>query len=515
MNSVTSRVDELLRDFPGRVRNLVDAQYAALAIMDASGKVSHFFYSGIDEQQRNKMGPLPQGKGLLGTLRLEGQSLRLARLSEHSDSVGFPEHHPVMISFLGVPIIRSGKNMGNLYLTNKLGAQEFTEKDQQIVEAMAEYVAIALENSTLYSNAHEERARLQATIESLPTGVVVTDGGDGAVILANPRASELLGCEFEDGYPLQKYKNEIKFRLPNGSLLSTDENPLVQAYYSGSEVKDLELVVENPDLSVRAVAIDVVPIRTDADVVIAFAAVIKDMTQFQEIESLKSEFLSMITHDLRGPLSTIQGLVRSLIDGGTDQGQFIPIMESVSEESDRMEELVDNLLDMARIESGSIPYDPEMCHMIDVVDDCMRAFKRSRFSESHQLDTFIEQNIPPVYADHSQITRVLNNLVSNSAKYSSIGTSIEIRVFKGDERKSDYLIVEVSDQGVGIPRTEMENVFTKFYRLSTSGSADRPGAGLGLAICRAIVREHKGDLTVESKVGKGSTFGFCLPLDKE
>ncbi len=513
MTSITAQVENLLKDFPVKVQNLVDAQYAALAIMDISGTITHFYHSGIGEKQVSKMGSMPQGQGLLGTLRQGSQSLRLARLSDHPDSVGFPKHHPVMISFLGVPIIRSGLNMGNLYLTNKIGASEFTEKDQQIVEAMAEYVAIALENSSLYNDAHEERTRLQATIDSLPTGVIVMDGADGAIVLANPRSAELLGCTFEEGNILEIYTDVIKLRSPTGALLSAEENPLAQAYYSNNEVKDLELVVEYADLSVRSVVIDVVPIRNEAQIIIAFATVIKDMTQFQEIESLKSEFLSMITHDLRGPLSTIQGLVRSLVDGGTSQCEFIPMIKSVSEESDRMEELVDNLLDMARIESGSIPYVPEMCHLIDIVDDCMRAFKRSRFSETYQLNISMEQSVPPVYADHSQIARVLNNLVSNAAKYSPIGTSIEIRVFKGDGNRSDCLIIEVADQGVGIPVMEIENIFTKFYRLSSGGPADRPGAGLGLAICRAIVREHKGDLTVESKVGKGSTFSFYLPME--
>src|SRR3954453_770839 len=140
-------VDDVLQLIVDRVRDLVDARYAALGIADASGRMERFITAGLEPQERAAIGALPTGHGLLGLIIREGRSYRIASISEHADSSGFPPNHPPMTSFLGVPVTAHGQAIGNLYLTDKRGAPEFSEADQRIVETFALHAGIAIDNA--------------------------------------------------------------------------------------------------------------------------------------------------------------------------------------------------------------------------------------------------------------------------------------------------------------------------------------------------------------------------------
>ena len=207
-----SRVDELLHSIPDTARDLVGAQYAALAVMSDSGELVGFITSGLTEEQRDAIGSPPKGKGMLGLIQELSVAVRSADLTKHPSSSGFPPNHPPMASFLGVPVMLNGENIGNLYLTNKIDADEFSDRDQEIVETFARYAATAIENATLYvreaslrQEAEEGRARVRAMIQSSAAGVIVADAADGSVILANDEASRILGLALAPGTARRQY----------------------------------------------------------------------------------------------------------------------------------------------------------------------------------------------------------------------------------------------------------------------------------------------------------------------
>ncbi|MCI0440248.1 MAG: cell wall metabolism sensor histidine kinase WalK, partial [Chloroflexi bacterium] len=194
----------------------------------------------------------------------------------------------------------------------------------------------------------------------------------------------------------------------------------------------------------------------------------------------------------------------------SDAESAMQTVRTIDEETDRMVELVNNLVDMSRIEARAMPMDPEMCHLADIASECVRRIERSRLGGDHRILTDIPLELPELFADYDQLSRVICNLLSNAIKYSPDGTTIHVRSYMS-QSAAPHIVTEVKDEGFGIPSEEIGNLFTKFYRVTTQRGRGRPGSGLGLAICKAIVEAHGGIIWVESEVGKGSTFFFRLP----
>ena len=217
----------------------------------------------------------------------------------------------------------------------------------------------------------------------------------------------------------------------------------------------------------------------------------------------------MITHDLRSPLATIKGLVTELAPSLDGESELNSDIEAIDEEIDQTIELVSNLLDMSRIEAGAYPLDMEITHMIDMSEDAIARARRSRIGRDRDVQADVPANLPPLFADPKQLGRVLDNLLSNALKYSSGKVTLCSEVSEdGDEVRT-----VVIDSGIGIPLEDSDLVFDKFFRVTGGPRAGR-GAGLGLAICKAIVNAHGGEVGVNSTLGEGSEFWFTMPVYK-
>jgi signal transduction histidine kinase len=188
-------------------------------------------------------------------------------------------------------------------------------------------------------------------------------------------------------------------------------------------------------------------------------------------------------------------------------------VKSISQEADRLTELVNNLLDMSRLEAGALPLDPEECHLADIVGDAVTRIARQATERSQRIDVDVPLDLQEMYVDYELIGRVLQNLVSNAIKYSPDGSTVTIRAHH--ENPMGEVIVEVQDEGIGVSDEDQTRLFDRFFRVRSQTARSRPGAGLGLAICKAIVEAHGGRIWVKSKQGQGSTFSFSLPVTKE
>ncbi len=226
----------------------------------------------------------------------------------------------------------------------------------------------------------------------------------------------------------------------------------------------------------------------------------------QEADRLKSAFLAMISHELRSPLASIKGFASTLLQDDVEwdrasQREFLSIIEY---ESDKLSELIDQLLDMSRLESGTLEVKPVPCPLEAILEDVME--RLHMLAKSHQLQVTLPPDLPRVFADRQRIGQVLSNLVENAAKYSPAGSTIAI----GATADTDWMTVSVSDQGVGIAQEFHKRIFEEFFRIPED--QNQPGTGLGLAICRGIIEAHGGRIWVESEPQKGSTFKFTLPI---
>ena len=235
------------------------------------------------------------------------------------------------------------------------------------------------------------------------------------------------------------------------------------------------------------------------------------LAKVREADRMKSQLLSTVSHELRTPLASIKGYVTTLIDyrdrlGNALQEEFLHI---VDEESDRLRELVENLLDMSRIEAGVLRIHPELTRLTPVVERALAALQPKLAGREVSIDAL--DDLPDVMIDSTRIQQVLSNLLDNAAKYSLPGTPIHISVSSDTTR----VTVGVHDRGVGIPPEHAEQIFDRFYRIENAGIRSAGGIGLGLAISRGLIEAHGGRMWVDSLAGRGSTFYFSIPVVRE
>jgi signal transduction histidine kinase len=253
---------------------------------------------------------------------------------------------------------------------------------------------------------------------------------------------------------------------------------------------------------------------TDSDGEVCQLAIFRNITQRKKVETelielnqLKSDLLSNVSHELRSPLTSIKGIVSSLLqkDIKLDDDTSEMLLTGISEETDRLASLVTNLLNMSRLEAGVWKPEKERCYITDIINEVLE--RQKWVQKKYTFEADLGPDLPEIYADYNQIRQVLINLVENAAAYSEEGTRITIAANTVD----GMIEVSVSDQGVGIPKEDLDRIFDKFYR----GSQNRKqpgGTGLGLAVCQSIILAHGGQIWAESEIGHGSTFHFKLPV---
>ncbi|GEM_PF-1442560 len=227
----------------------------------------------------------------------------------------------------------------------------------------------------------------------------------------------------------------------------------------------------------------------------------------QEADKVKSLLLSTVSHELRTPLATIKGNTSMLLENHAEitPDMLVQHLQDIEEETDKLTELISNLLEMSRIEAGILQINPAPIDLIDVLTNAVSTAQVRLLD--HPLHLSVPQKLPYCLGDPRRIEQVVANLLDNAAKFSAAGTPIEIRA----EQQGQELVVSVSDQGVGIAPEHLDQIFDRFYQIKTAHSSGRHGIGLGLAICRGLVEAQGGRIWAESVVGQGSTFYFSLP----
>jgi PAS domain S-box-containing protein len=258
------------------------------------------------------------------------------------------------------------------------------------------------------------------------------------------------------------------------------------------------------------------PIRDPDGKIVAIQGIVRDVTErvqsMEEMEKLRNEFLGMVTHELKTPLAAIKGSAATALGSARplDVEETRELFDIINEQSDRLRDLVDNLLDMSRIEAGSLSVKPEPLDLASVMEEAQGIFARS--GRSQRIDLEMPDQMPPVNADRRRLVQVLTNLLTNAAKFSSTTAPIRISV----EHDSLLATVKVKDEGQGIAPDKLPLLFQKFSQVHDGAKTRAAGTGLGLAICKGIVEAHGGRIWAESAgEGKGATFIFTLPLAGE
>jgi len=511
-------VDRALGEIPRLARELTGADYAAVTVQEADGRPLRIYHDGLDPKIDVRSKDLPLGKGVLGKLGDANVPLRLDDLSKHPASYGFPDWHPPMKALLGVQVANRAGLKANLYLANSPERDGFTIQDERQLVQLTHFAQLALDSAHLYEREREYRVlaeaaerRLQAVIEESTVGVVIVEARTRTLLGSSQEARRLFAHPLDLGMSFDDLNRHASFYDGDGRLIKADELPLALALANREQTRPREMIIERMDGSRVHVLVTAAPISAQDKSLDSAVLVFQDVSHIRELDEVKSEFLSMITHDLRSPLATIKGLAASLnVSPGLDSESRIGL-DAIDEEVDHMIELVSNILDMSRIESGTRGVEREICHMADIVHDAIRRTLNSRHGAGRTINATIPAGLPEMYADPGQMGRVMDNLLSNAMKY----TPGPVEIVNSYDEDSDMIRTEVIDQGNGIPHSQQMEIFDKFYRLREGRTRGREGSGLGLAICKSVVGAHGGSIGVLTNSKGGATFWFEVPRDPD
>lgn len=376
-------LDQVLQDVADSARAVVGCSYAALGVLDEGGAgLARFVVSGISDEARQRIGALPEGKGVLGVLIQDPRPLRMRDLAAHAKAHGFPAGHPEMMTFLGVPVLGRAGPIGNLYLTEKDGGAEFTDEDEALAVMLASHAAVAVEN-----------ARFIAEREML-----------------------------------------------NGEL--------------------------------------------------------------RRLQASRDRFFAMVNHELRNCLTAVHGWAELWLRQADPQGP--PHPQEVFESAELAVQLLEDLLDLSRLDANMLRLKYEDRDLVDIVRDVARSVEPAAEQAGVRVAAAAGLDSVPCRIDPRRVGQVLVNLLNNAIRHSPKGGVVAIAVAAADGE----ITVEVADQGEGIAPEDQATIFEAFER---AGQEAASGAGLGLALSRKLAQLMGGDLGFESARGEGARFRLTIP----
>ena len=499
--------DTVLREVLASARDLTRSRYGVFILLDDAGGIQEFFSSGMTPEQGRKLWAEPDRVRFFDYVGSIQKPLRLRDFHSHARTLGLPDFPPDLLSFLAAPIRHQGEHLGTIYLDEKEG--EYTREDEETLVLFASQAALVIVNARRYRDEQRARARLETLIDTSPVGVAVFDARTGAPLSFNREAVRIVESLRDPDQPPEQLLEVLSYRRADGRNISPFD--MARELIGGDTVRAEEVVLSVPDGRSVTVLVNATPSRLEEDNEAETVVVtLQDMTSLNELEKMRAEFLGMVSHELRAPLTSIKGSVDTLLESfnSLDSAEMVQFLRIIKSQSDRMRDLISDLLDVARIETGMLSVAPEPVEVGDLVDEAKNTFLTGGGRRNFTID--MELDLPWVMADRRRIVQVLGNLLSNAARYSPESSSIRVNASLGD----DCVEMSVADEGQGVSPDEMPLLFRKFSRnIGQGGEREASDTGLGLAICKGIVEALGGRIWAESAgLGLGSTFTFTLPV---
>jgi two-component system NtrC family sensor kinase len=483
--SVTSLLDldKLLARLVEAAVYLINAEEGSLLLVD--DKTNELFMvaaRGIDERVARSF-RLRVEDSLAGQVVTTGQSLILTGADLTKIKTSY-----LVRSLMYVPLKIKGRVNGILSVDNRQQQRDFTNHDLRLLSALADYAAIAVENAKLFNQVESERTKLATILSEIAEPVVVFTGRDDRVVVANTafRRTFGLGSVVAEGRPLAEL-------IQNGVLLQ-----LIAAVPDTGYSHKGEIPLEDG----RTFYATLTSIPEVGRVVI-----MQDITHFKELDKMKSDFVSTVSHDLRAPLTHIKAYAQMLEANGELNDSQQVFTARIVKGADQIASLVTDLLDLSKIEAG-LELQVKEVDLNGLVQEVVSEFQEQAGQKHQHLVCHALGQPVLVLGSALRLKQVIANLVDNALKYSLEGGQVlvMIQILEGQ------VLVKVEDNGLGIPPADLPFVFDKFFRVKDEARAEIPGTGLGLAICKSIIERHGGSIWAESQSQQGSTFFFSLPL---
>ena len=507
-------LDAVLQGVADGARFLTGAGGSGITVLDDEGRFLDLITSGLSPEERRLFLDLPGGLEIFAYLSDLSEPLRVPDFSAFTKALGLPEIGPPLVpmgSFMSAPIRVRGRRVGNLYVSYKEGGGEFTQEDEETLVMFASQAAVAIINARRHGEERQARADLETLMNTAPVGVVVFNARTGAPRYFNREAMRIVDCLRNPDQAPEDIIETLTVRRGDGREVSFRESPLAPVLSTGETVRAEEIVIQVPDGRSLTILVNSTPVASEDSQVETVVITMQDMTPLEELERQRVEFLAVVSHELRAPLTSIKGSAAALlrpssVQDAAEMHQFFHIIDG---QADHMLNLISNLLDVARIDSGTLSVSPEPVHPALLVDRARNTFLSGWGRRNLSID--LPPDLPQVLADRQRITQVLGNLLSNAARHSPDSSAIRLSA----RRNGVHLAFTVADEGVGVAPKRLTYLFRKFARAEGEQQGSM-GSGLGLSICKGIVEAHGGRIWAESDgVGQGARFTFTLPAVEE
>ncbi len=502
-----SRVIDNILD---EAQNLLAVDFSAVVALDQRAGVFRIRSSrGLPEDYANQLriAPSEPNSPAMRALRRQGpvqvsdtdSDLSFVAFRDRADAVGYR-------SLLATPLLAKHAPPAVLLLY-KLQPYRYSFSELELISSFANHAAIAMENAALYlltdAKLQEQTRRLEAIVESLTDGLFL-ESLAGEVLYCNQQTANLLEIPRESA--LQKGSMELAQLLLSTALDRPGAATKYQEAIWGHKDRSFDIARNRSDGKRQDLRITLFEVTDHTGDLIGRGQLWQDITRDKELDRMKSTLLTTVSHELRTPLAAIKGYATTLLadDVSWDETSQREFVQTISEETDRLNELVESLLEMSRIEAGMIEVRQEL-HTVD--DLISSALQHLTPAISQRVSVEVPEDLPPVWMDVSLLQTVVRNLVENALKYSPTDAPIQIKAHRENGRVS----IAVQDFGPGIPEEIQEKIFTPFFRADNRLTRRAGGVGLGLAICKGFVEANHGEVWVRDGQ-PGTIFGFTLPL---
>lgn len=521
-------LDRALNRTLALLNDAIGAEQGTIMLLDSNDNALHYragygYLSDMMSGERRGF-KLKVGEGLAGWVVANREAVLVGDLLKDPRWVTTPSSSREHRSAIVVPLMVGEDVIGVLMVFHRK-ANFFGPERLNLVKAIAGQVSVAINNAHLYElirdqaerlgamlrREQEEASRSQAILEAVADGVLVT-ASNNRISFMNNSAEKILEIEAERmvGQPLDVFAG--LFGKAAGTWMQTirswSEAP--HKYQKG------ETYAERLDLqNGRIILVHLAPVIFQNDF-LGTVSIFRDITHEVEVDRLKSEFVATVSHELRTPMTSIRGYTDVLLMGAAgalneNQAHFLNIIKSNTE---RLNILVNDLLDISRIESGQVTLSPQALDLRELAEDVIEDVLRRSQEENKPMALSLNapKKLPLVYGDLERVRQVLSNLIFNAYHYTPENGTITVHLHTLDGE--NQVQVDVEDNGVGIPREDQERIFERFYRGEHPLVLATPGTGLGLSIVKQIVEMHKGRIWMKSSgiPGEGSVFSFTLPL---
>jgi two-component system phosphate regulon sensor histidine kinase PhoR len=476
-SSGMSELDEVLRTAVDTAVRLTEAEEGSILLIDEETGELYMRASKNFDDDFARAFRVQVNDSLAGQAISTGETVRIDEGTPQKIKTSYLVH-----SLCYVPLCVHDRAIGVLGVDNRTPGKRVSEQDIAILTTMADYAALAIENAQLLLRSEQERVQLETILTEIENGVIVVDHSQ-RLLLINQTAMDGLGVE---GDCLGLPAGEV-FRDPK--LLS-----LMNAAEDQTKREELELS------DGRVFSAQRTPIEG-----LGQAIVTQDITHLKELDRIKSDFVTTVSHDLRSPLTAILGYIELVERAGPVNELQKEFINRVQSSVQQISSLISDLLDLGRIEAG-LDTTKEMIDISLLAKEAMVAIEGAAHQSQVNFVGSIDKGMGQVFGDPIRLRQMIGNLLDNAVKYSKPGGKVEFTAHSEDEQ----VILRVSDTGPGIPRSEQPFLFNRFFRASNVPE-DVPGTGLGLSIVKSILDNHNGRIWVDSKVSEGTTFTVVLP----